>query len=105
MVSDLVVSCSRREGMPLNIIEGMLCKKPAVVSVNRGHRELVRDGFNGFCLNADDVTGFAARIIELLEDDDERQQFAENGFASVRSYTAKSVQKELEEIYKDCGIL
>ena len=28
---DLVVSCSKREGMPLNIIEAMLCKKPVVM--------------------------------------------------------------------------
>lgn len=105
MISDLVVSCSKREGMPLNIIEGMLCKKPVVVSVNRGHRELVRDGVNGYLLNASDIDGFAAKIMELLNDENTSRQFAENGYASVQSYTARSVQEELEVIYQNCGIL
>ena len=37
-VSDLILSCSKREGLPLNIIEGMLCKKPVIASINRGHK-------------------------------------------------------------------
>ena len=45
---DLVVSCSRREGMPLNIIEAMLCKKPVAASHNRGHDELVQEGASGY---------------------------------------------------------
>ena len=34
---DLVVSCSFREGLPLNILEAELCKKPVIASKNRGH--------------------------------------------------------------------
>ena len=40
-VVDLVVSCSYREGLPLNILEAMLCGKAVIASVNRGHNELV----------------------------------------------------------------
>lgn len=105
MASDLVVSCSKREGMPLNIIEGMLCKKPVVVSVNRGHRELVWDGVSGYLLNASDVEGFCSKIMELLKNDETSQQFSENGYAFAQFYTAQSVGAELKAIYQNCGIL
>ena len=48
--ADLIVSCSRREGLPVNIIEGMLCEKAVVASINRGHKELVEDGVTGYLL-------------------------------------------------------
>lgn len=105
MASDLVVSCSKREGLPLNIIEGMLCKKPVVASINRGHRELVRDGLNGYCLDPENVTGFAEKIMELLMDFEKMYRMGENGYASAQSFTAQAVQGELEAIYRNCGIL
>ena len=36
---DLVVSVSLREGLPVNILEAMYCKKAVIVSDNRGHRD------------------------------------------------------------------
>ena len=39
---------SRREGMPLSIIESMACGRPAVVTHAGGGTELVDDGVNGF---------------------------------------------------------
>lgn len=98
--SDLVLSCSKREGMPLNIIEGMLCGRPAVASVNRGHRELIREGQNGYLLASTDADGFALRIIQLLKDDSLRRSMGKWGTGFVQAYTDCSVQKELEEIYR-----
>jgi glycosyltransferase involved in cell wall biosynthesis len=39
---------SRREGMPLALVEAMLCGRPGIVTDVGGSRELVRDGINGF---------------------------------------------------------
>ena len=98
--SDLVLSCSKREGMPLNIIEGMLCGRPAVASFNRGHRELIREDQNGYLLEPMDVDGFACKIIHMLRDDDMRCSMGKVGTEFVQAYTDSSVQKELEEIYR-----
>lgn len=76
-----------------------------VVSVNRGHRELVRDGLNGYCLDPEDVTGFSEKIMELLMDPEKMYRMGENGYASVQSFTAQAVRGELEAIYRNCGIL
>ena len=61
---DVVVSCSYREGMPLNIIEAMLCERPIVASHNRGHDELIEDGKTGFLIDALD-SNVLAKIQEL----------------------------------------
>lgn len=46
---------SRYEGMPLSVVEAMLCGRPCIVTDVGGVRELVRDGINGFLAKAPTV--------------------------------------------------
>lgn len=46
---------SRYEGMPLALVEAMLCGRPSIVTDVAGHRELVRDNVNGFLAKAPTV--------------------------------------------------
>ena len=46
---------SRFEGMPLVVVEAMLCGRPCIVTDVGGNRELVRDGVNGFIAKAPTV--------------------------------------------------
>lgn len=103
--SDLVLSCSKREGLPLNIVEGMLCKKPVVASINRGHKELVCNGKNGFLVDAADIDGFSAKIAGLLKDKTLSAAFGQAGFTLAQAYTDHAVQLELEQIYNKRNIV
>jgi glycosyltransferase involved in cell wall biosynthesis len=47
-----LVLASRYEGMPLVVVEAMLCGRACVVTDVGGNRELVRDGLNGFIAKA-----------------------------------------------------
>ncbi len=95
---DVVASCSKREGMPLNIIEAMLCRKPLVVSINRGHSELIEDGKTGFLLASDDVSGFADRIYLLSQDSSLSERMGDAGFDKAQAYTVEAVKQELRQI-------
>lgn len=95
---DLVVSCSRREGMPLNIIEAMLCKKPIVASHNRGHDELVRDGVNGLLFDAPDCHALADSLLLLYRDPARAAGFGEKGFEIAGTYSVSRVKYELERL-------
>jgi glycosyltransferase involved in cell wall biosynthesis len=46
---------SRFEGMPLTVVEAMLCGRPCIVTDVGGNRELVRDEINGFIAKAPTV--------------------------------------------------
>ncbi len=98
---DLIVSCSHREGLPLNIMEAMLCKKPVVASRNRGHNELVEDGKTGFLFSCGDAEALAARIEELAQDAALSAQMGEAGFQKVQQYTVSAVQAELAKLFSE----
>lgn len=93
-----VVSCSYREGLPLNIVEGMLCKKPVVASVNRGNAELVEDGVTGYLLPPDDAAGFAERILRLSRDPALAESMGEAGFRKAQAYTVSAVRNEISSV-------
>lgn len=93
---DLIVSCSYREGMPLNILEAMLCKKPVIASVNRGHRELVEDGATGCLVPAGDAQALADRIYELYCDRSLAESMGEGGCCRAQAYTVDAVRGELQ---------
>ena len=97
---DLVVACSYREGMPLNIIEAMLCKKPIVASRNRGHKELVKNGYNGYIVAADNVDSYVEYISDLYKNPGKREGFGLYGYKKAQAYDAENVKKELELIYE-----
>ena len=92
---DLVVSCSRREGMPLNIIEAMLCAKPVVASHNRGHDELVSPGRTGILLTPTDTAGFAAAIDALATNAVRRNEMGEAALQWIQPYAVSNTREEL----------
>ena len=92
---DLVVSCSKREGMPLNIIEAMLCKKPVIASHNRGHNELVREGETGYLFEPTDTTLLTERIGGLARDAAVRERLSDAGAAHAEDYTVSTIRREL----------
>lgn len=94
---DLVVSCSFREGMPLNIIEAMLCKKPVVASHNRGHDELVTEN-TGVLVSPRDAEGFAKAIVNFAFDREVRAAAGERAFLKAEPYTSREVKRELYEV-------
>ena len=97
---DLAASCSKREGMPLNIIEAMLCEKPVVASHNRGHDELVEDGVTGALLAPDDVTKFAEAVYSLSEAPELKMRLGHAGKEKAQKYTVSHVSAEIEKLFK-----
>ena len=99
--ADVAVSCSKREGLPLNIVEAMLCKKPVVASINRGNAELVEDGKTGFLLDPEDAEGFAERLMQLGQSKELAHQLGEVGFRKAHDYTVEAVKQKLMLIMRD----
>lgn len=95
-IADCVVACSFREGLPLNVMEAMLCEDAVVASNNRGHRELVEDGVTGFIVEATDIDGFADKIINVLGNP---SVYAKPSLEKAQLFTDENVCEELKKVY------
>ena len=97
--ADIVVSCSKREGLGLNLLEAMLSGNPVVATDNRGHRELIHPGETGYLVDVDDTVSMAEAIMQLLSDESHCYKIGECASVFAKHYNASYVKKELEEIY------
>lgn len=100
-IADVCVSCSKREGLPLNIVEAMMSGTPVVATQNRGHRELIRDGESGYLVSVDDTRLMASRVMDLLMDSELFSIISRNGIKRSKEYSAQMVKLELKTIYGD----
>lgn len=98
-IADIAVSCSRREGLPLNIVEAMLSGTPVVASRNRGHKELIQNGKTGYLVDVDDDVTMANLIMKLLSNKKIYSKIQQNAQNYIKNYTAENVKNELMKVY------
>ncbi len=65
---DVVAHTSRREGLPMVVIEAMACGRPVVASDAGGTAELIVPGRTGFIVAVGDAQAAADRVVALLRD-------------------------------------
>lgn len=98
-IADVCVACSKREGLPLNVVEAMLSGTPVVATKNRGHRELLHNGETGFLVEIDDVITLEKRVLELLSDEKMYERIQLNAKRYAKAYTFDNVKIELMKVY------
>lgn len=103
-IVDVLVSCSYREGLPLNIVEAMLSGTPVIASINRGHKELIQDGETGFLVSANDDKAMADRVLKLLDDEVLAERVGQTACQYAMDYSFTAVKRELEAIYFERNI-
>ena len=97
---DILISASYREGLPLNIMEAMLCGKPVIASLNRGHKELIKDKETGYMASPIDISAFVNLILMLYEDEELRQRLGHNALEFIEPYKDVNVIRKLRYIYE-----
>ena len=98
-IIDIQVCCSKREGLPLNVVESMLSGNAIVATMNRGHRELIRDGENGYIVPQNDSIAMADKVLMLLNDEILKSEIETAAHAFAIKYGFNSIKKELAKIY------
>lgn len=96
-ICDVLVACSFREGLPVNLMEAMLCGKPIVASKNRGHKELVKHGVNGYLVEVQDMKAYAKYLCKILTSNEDYEKKA---LSVVKPFTDVSVREELKRLYE-----
>lgn len=89
--SDLFVSASRYEGLPLALIESLCLGTPLVATrCHWGPDEIVSDSGCGLLVEVGDVQGLAAACIRMLTDEAFRLKCAERAEARARLFSLES---------------
>ena len=91
-ISNLYVSTSKQEGLPVNIMEAMASGLPIIATNCRGNRDLIKNGENGLIINYD-INELKDKIIKIHQN---KQQFKQG---DLEEYTIRKVKKEMEKIY------
>lgn len=95
---DVVVHASTApEPFGRMIVEGMLARRPVVVSRAGGALEIVEDGTNGLLVRPGDPRALAAALSGLLADPARARVLAETGHASaVRRFSLETMMEGIE---------
>ncbi|OGR28097.1 MAG: glycosyl transferase [Desulfobacterales bacterium RIFOXYA12_FULL_46_15] len=102
-ISDIAVSSSRQEGLPVNIMEAMAMGLPVIATNCRGNRDLITHGYNGLIVDFDDGQQMAKAIKHLYFNKTLQITYGKNGLNFVSRYSIDKILKEMKKIYK-CGM-
>lgn len=98
--ADVGVSSSRQEGLGMNLIEAKMCGLPVVATIDRGHKEIVKPGVNGFLFSGGDTSSFVNYLKTLSEDKTLYENFSKEAIQSSKKFTLEGTLKEMEKIYE-----
>jgi glycosyltransferase involved in cell wall biosynthesis len=80
----VLVMPSRFEGLPLAMVEAMLCGRPVIATNVGGHSEIVEDGVSGFLADAPTPTSVGRALERLWERRDNLRTMGEAAASGIR---------------------
>ena len=95
--ADLFIFPSKREGLPVSVIEAMACNLPLIASNVRGNRDLIAKE-NLF--EPDDVDTLI-KLIEKQIGNIENNKRSKVEYKNLEQYSLKNVMKQMAKIYED----
>jgi glycosyltransferase involved in cell wall biosynthesis len=100
-LADVFVLASNWEGLPISIIEAMMCRRAIVATRVGGTPEAIRDRIDGLLVPPNDAPSLASALMEVLSDGNMRSRLGES--ARKRAYeefTMDAMIKRLTGLYE-----
>lgn len=99
---DCFVFPSRKEGLPMIVLEAMAARRPILASRAGGIPELVRDGEDGVLVPPGDGAALAAALADLLDDEPYRQALAESAGRRAReAFDYRTTAARVLAVYRE----
>lgn len=99
--TDIVVSASYQEGLPVNIIESMFSGKPILASNCRGNRDLVKNNINGFIYEIGSQKEFLLGLDKLVISGDLRRELGRKSREIANEFSIINVANIMRRIYSE----
>lgn len=97
-ISDIGLSASHQEGLPVSVMEEFYTRIPVVATKIRGHVDLIKDGVTGYLYEDGDINGCIDSIIKLL-DKNHRKIVGNKAYDYIQDFRLDRVVIEMAEIY------
>jgi glycosyltransferase involved in cell wall biosynthesis len=98
--SHVAVLPSRREGLPMSLLEAAACGRAMIATDVPGCREIVRPGVDGLLVPADDAQALADAIAQLMREPNLRARYARNARQiAVDEFSSKHVAAAIVALY------
>lgn len=100
-ISDLAITSSKQEGLPVNVMEAICCGLPVVATACRGNRDLIKDGKNGYVVGINDKKEFCKKVIMMTKLNKlEKERIQEENKNIIQDYCLEKVMSKLVEVYE-----
>lgn len=101
---DLYVTASRREGLPIAVLEAMACALPVLATEAPGHVDAVEPEMTGRLVPLDDAPGLAAAAALLLRDSALRARMGQAGRERAERHFARArMLTEIAALYREAA--
>jgi glycosyltransferase involved in cell wall biosynthesis len=97
----VLVMPSRHEGLPLAIIEAMLCGRPVIATDVAGHSEVIEDGVTGFLADAPTVVSMAKALERFWARKNEAQEIGAAASKNIRQLVPPDPVRVFSEKIKE----
>lgn len=94
-ISDLAISTSLREGLPVNLIEAMMSCLPIVCTNCRGNRDIALENENTYLIDINDISSLEEKILKIKNGDFTKDYDLKN----AEKYFIENVKINMGNIY------
>lgn len=97
-VPSIVTSSGESEGLPVVVLEALACAKPVLASKTGGMPDVIKDGYNGFLVSAQDIPAISERLKEMLNNQTLLNQMGNNASSYSRRFDLNLIGEKYARI-------
>ncbi len=99
--ADIFLSTTRADNLPLVLQESLACGIPLFSTDVGGVSDLVRDGVTGFTAPIENIKAMAARLLELIQNNELRRNMAEHcRHIAMEEYALEIIARKHKVLYE-----